>query len=170
MIQKAQKLANLTYSVIEKSCNKLLIGKTFWKNVALPSILYGTNIINLTDTELNKLQTIENGVYRKILGAPKYAPNCTLRGEVGSSLMAERVINGRIQYMKRTITGDNELLKRIMEEMVRYQDTGWMKATRKSMTKVDINMKQVREENKEQLKETGTQDNGIKKWDQKVHY
>lgn len=69
MIEKAQKLANLTYSVIGKSCNKVLIGKTYWKNVALPSILYGTSIITLTEAEIDKLQTIENGVYRRILGA-----------------------------------------------------------------------------------------------------
>ena len=30
-------MANITYSVIEISCNKLLNGKTFWKSIALPS-------------------------------------------------------------------------------------------------------------------------------------
>ena len=39
MINKANRLANLTYSIIAKSCNKVLIGKTYWKSVALPSIL-----------------------------------------------------------------------------------------------------------------------------------
>ena len=29
IIQKARKMANLTHCVIEKSCNKLLIGKTY---------------------------------------------------------------------------------------------------------------------------------------------
>ena len=62
MIAKAQNLANLTYSIIEKSCNKIMIGKTYWKSVALPSILYGVNIIQLTETEIEKLQSIENGV------------------------------------------------------------------------------------------------------------
>ena len=31
MLTKARKMANLTYCIIEKSCNKLLIGKTYWK-------------------------------------------------------------------------------------------------------------------------------------------
>ena len=35
-IENARKMANITYSVIEKSCNQLLIGKTFWKSIALP--------------------------------------------------------------------------------------------------------------------------------------
>ena len=32
--------------VIEKSCNKLLIGKTFWKVIALPYILMGNQVVN----------------------------------------------------------------------------------------------------------------------------
>ena len=33
MISKAQKLANMTFSVIAKSCHKITIGKTYWKSV-----------------------------------------------------------------------------------------------------------------------------------------
>ena len=29
-------------------------GKTFWKNIVLPSILYCTNIINLTEDNINE--------------------------------------------------------------------------------------------------------------------
>ena len=54
IIHNARKMANITYSVIEKSCNKLLIGKTFLKSIALPSLLYGTNIINLADDNIRK--------------------------------------------------------------------------------------------------------------------
>ena len=72
-------MANLTYCIIEKSCNKFLIGKTYWKSIILPSILYGTNIINLSEEDIKVLQIIENNVYRSILNAPPsraiYAPN-----------------------------------------------------------------------------------------------
>ena len=64
MITKAQKMANMTYGIIGKSCKKLMIGKVYWKSLALPSILYGGNIISLTEQDINKLQVIENGVYR----------------------------------------------------------------------------------------------------------
>ena len=42
--------------------------KKFWKGVALPSIIMENQIANLNLTQVNELQTIENGVYRKILG------------------------------------------------------------------------------------------------------
>ena len=80
--------------------NKLFIGNTFWKSIALPSLLYGTNIINLIDDNIRELQTIENSVYRCILEAAHYSPNVTLRGELRASLMRKRVINGRINYIK----------------------------------------------------------------------
>ena len=44
--KKAGTIAKNTYSVIEKCCNKVLIGKTFWKGVALPFILMGYQVTN----------------------------------------------------------------------------------------------------------------------------
>ena len=84
-----------------------MTAKTYLKNVAMPSILYGSNTVNLSDTELEKLQRIENGVYRQVLGAPKYAANCTLRGEIGASLMKRKIITVRIQYRMKILNGKN---------------------------------------------------------------
>ena len=47
----------------EKLQQTILIGKTFYKSIAIPSLLYGTNIINLTDDNIRKLQKIDNSVY-----------------------------------------------------------------------------------------------------------
>ena len=138
MLQKAQKLANMTYPVIAKSCNKLLIGKTYWKSIALPSILYGTNVMQLTDTEIGKLQTIENSVYRQILGAPKYATNATLRGEIGASSMRKRIIESRLKYMKSIDTGRNRLLISILcatKRFGRWQE--WFKTTQKYVNEIN---------------------------------
>ena len=137
IIQKARKMANITYSVIEKSCNKLLIGKTFWKSIVLPSILYGTNIINLTEDNINELQKIENSVYMSILGAVHYSPNVTLRGEIGASLVKKRVINGRINYIKGIQSNRNKLLE----------------TTRKYMEVTNINFNDIRLNFKEYLKQ-----------------
>ena len=45
IIQKAQRMANLTHAIIHKSVNKVIIGTTYWKQVILPSILYGSAVI-----------------------------------------------------------------------------------------------------------------------------
>ena len=59
---KAERMANLTYLIIAKSCNKILIGKTFWKSVALPGVLYGSSVVNFTKTDIAKLQRLENSI------------------------------------------------------------------------------------------------------------
>ena len=153
IIENARKMANITYSVIEKSCNKLLIGKTFWKSIALPSLLYGTNIINLTDDNIRELQKIENSVYRCILGAAHYNPNVALRGEIGASLMRKRVINGRINYVKGIQRNRNELLESILWIIQTEQETKWIKTTRKYMKDVNISFNDIHQKSKEYLKQ-----------------
>ena len=90
-LEKAEKMANMTYPIIAKSCNKVLVGKTYWKGVALPTILYGAPIVNWKESEIQKLQRIENGVGRVMLGAPRYAV-IALRGEIGISEIKTRII------------------------------------------------------------------------------
>lgn len=69
MYRKSFQMAHQVYSIILRSCNKLLIGKTFWKSLVLPTVLYGSCLINYTEKEMEQLQTVENGVYRQIQGA-----------------------------------------------------------------------------------------------------
>ena len=63
-ITKAKELAGMIMSVISKSTNKLLIGKTYWKNVALAEILYGAELMPFTKSELDEMQRAENIAYR----------------------------------------------------------------------------------------------------------
>lgn len=44
-IETARKMAGMTFSVTARSCNKLLIGKSYWKSVVLPSVLMGGAVI-----------------------------------------------------------------------------------------------------------------------------
>ena len=113
MFIKAKRMENMTYGIIERSCNRVMIGKTYWKDVVLPSILHGAEVIDLTKEEINKLQIIENNIYRKILRAPSYTPLVTLRGEIGSSEMITRVIKTKLLYWKSIFQRKNELLKEI---------------------------------------------------------
>ena len=160
--QRDRKMANITYSVIERSCNKLLIGKTFWKSIVLPSSLYGTNIINLTEDNINELQKIENSVCRSILGAIHYSPNVTLRGEIGASLVKKIVINGRINYIKGIQSNRNKLLETILWSIETERETRWMKTTRKYMNVTNKIFNYIRLNSKEYLKQFTI------KWDRNI--
>ena len=85
-------MAEMTYSVVARSCNRMLIGKTFWKCIVLPSVLREYSVLVWTKEEMEKLQRVEKSIWRQILGAPSYVAVEALRGEVGCSAVIERGI------------------------------------------------------------------------------
>ena len=66
-----KRMSVMTNSVIEKSCHRVMMGKTYWKGVVLPSALYGAEVIDMKGEEIDILQKAENTAMRKILRAPK---------------------------------------------------------------------------------------------------
>ena len=54
----------MTFSVISKSCDKLLIGKTYWKSVVQPRVLSAAAVVVWTKEEKKPLQIVDNRVLR----------------------------------------------------------------------------------------------------------
>ena len=67
-IRLAEKKANLTFSIIARSCNKMVIGKTYWKSVVQPRVLSATAVMVWMGGEVEQMQRVENRVWRQILG------------------------------------------------------------------------------------------------------
>ena len=146
----------------------MLIGKTYWKNIVIPSILQSIGVIPYTNTEINELQKIENGVYRKILGGRQNSPICVLRGEIGSSMMKTRFIEGILIYTRSIITGNNSLVQEILD-ITRNEDKGKLQNQRKVTWKHQLT-EYLKEANIRygELKELKKED--IKKKNQRTRY
>ena len=84
-MNKARRYANLMPAVIAKSCNKLLIGKTYWKSAALPAILHGSEVVCYTENQITKLQTEENKALRYTVNARKCTAISALRSITSSN-------------------------------------------------------------------------------------
>ena len=117
-IKEAKKLSNMTYSVISRACNKLLIGKTYWEMVAMPSLLFASSVITWNKTELDKMQRSENEVWRKILGAPGYAPLVAMRGDIGAATVISKDAKSKLKYIKHIYTSENKLLNDILNAVI----------------------------------------------------
>ena len=62
-LKKATKYADMIYSIVQTASYRILIGKTFWKSIAmLPSFMYATEILEYNENELQQLQTLDNNV------------------------------------------------------------------------------------------------------------
>ena len=125
-------------SITNRSTNKLLIGKTYWKNVVLPEILYGSDNITFNTTEINQLQNSENQAYRLILSSPKHSANEIL-SEIGSSSMNTSDKITKIAYFKHLMEGNNEMLNKIVEHDIEKFITPFSQKIHKYMTELNIN-------------------------------
>ena len=159
----SRKMSNIAFSVVARSCNKILIGKTYWKSVVLPSVLTGGAVVEWNKTELEKLQRIENKVWRHVLGAPNYVAVEALRGEVGSATMEERDIKVKLCYAKHVLKGNNDLLREILHEMMENgKGNPWLRIVNGYMKLINVrNMEELHQINEEKIKER------VRKWGEK---
>ena len=70
---------------------------------------------------------------RRILKAPKWTAQAVIRGEIGISNMKARIARSRLLYLRRIETGNNEVLKRILEDSRKHKKREWWKTTGKYM-------------------------------------
>ena len=160
MLQKAKTFLYQTEGIICRSINRLLIGKTFWKSIALPSVLQNIGIIPFTDDEIGKFQVIENSVYKKILGGKNGTPNVTLRGEVGTSMMKTRFIETKLLMIKSIIEGENELTKEILNKVRKEREENkWNKQINEYLKETNIEYNDIYILKRMELKKK------VRKWD-----
>ena len=107
LIAKAQKKAAQIKSYIKKSYDITMVGKAVWKLQMIPALLYGKQVVILNKKLIDKLQTIENGVYRYILGVGNMTPVAALRGEIGASRIETRIAETVLMFT----TGVGKLLR-----------------------------------------------------------
>ena len=62
--------------------NKYLTVRELWKTLAVPSIMYGMNVFNWSECELQNLKIIQNKVGRIALGANNYGSVDVIRGDL----------------------------------------------------------------------------------------
>ena len=87
LLEKAEEKVNALLAQIKKSADRVIVGKAIWKLMAIPAILFGRAVIPTSNTQIEKLQRIENRVWRYLLGIGGYSTVEALRGEMGASMV-----------------------------------------------------------------------------------
>ena len=83
-----------------------------------------------------KLQGIDNGVYRRILGGKKCTVVETLGGEVGASSMERRFVESRLMLTRSIWNGKNEWMKNMLRETREDRGNKWNKGLNKCLEKI----------------------------------
>ena len=98
-------------------------------------VLCGSRIIDYSETEISNMQRIKDIVYKQILGAPIYTPECTLRGEVGSLMMQSRIMENQLKYIQNEM---HPLMEGIGQELRIIKKARWKKNIREYLKLINI--------------------------------
>ena len=159
VLKRAKIFLSLMHKVLGKCVNRMLVGKTYWKCMIIPSLLHGTGVMTFNEKEIKVLQGIENTVYREILGARKFTPISALRGEIGSSLMITRFMESKILLTKNILTGTNNLTKQILNLSRRGKSNTFNTTLKQYLKKVNINYEELSSLSNDDVKDRA------RKWD-----
>ena len=118
----------------------------------LPSALYGAEVIDMKGEEIDKLQKAENTAMRRILRAPKWAAQAAIEGEIVISNTKARIARSRLLYLRRIETGNNEVLKRILEDSKKNMKSKWWETTRKYMNWAQIEQREIKESTAKEIR------------------
>ena len=168
MIDRAKWRARETHSIIEKSCNRLMVGKTYWKCGALPGILKGAELMNFTKKQIKDFQNMEYRVYRIIFGAMGSTPLPALRGEIGASLMESRMIKNRIMFTKSLKESKNKLVREVLEKVMRDGGSKWKKTTDGYLRMIEIRYEDLENYSKNDIKKK-VSDRDSRIWKEEIH-
>ena len=147
-MKKAKKKANEVISQITKSFDKVIVGKAIWKLMMVPGLLFGKAVVVTAKSTINKVQSIENRVYKYLIGVAGYATIAALRGEIGASRMESRVMETMLMYAKDTSTGDFEQVKTYMEHDIQTSKGEWIRTVNSHMTKLGISWDDLKNMNR----------------------
>ena len=111
-----------------------------------------SGVIGWNEIDLERMQRCENAVWRCVLGAPSYAPVVTLQGEVGSSCMRARDMKAKLSYEWHVRNGENELVRRIYDDLSEWNKSKWIKKVREYREKIGLSVDELDGMSKECIK------------------
>ena len=88
----------------------------------------------------------------KNLESTKWAAQSAIRGEIGISSMKSRIARSRLLYLRRIETGNNEVLKRILEDNKKNKESKWWEATREYMNWAQIEEREIKERTTKEIR------------------
>ena len=150
--KKAKKKANEVISQIKKSFDKVIVGKAIWKLMMIPGLLFGKAVVVTAKSTIDKIQRIENRVWRYLLGLGGYTTVEALRGEIGASMMISRIMETMLLYVIDTLSSNFEQLKTYMNHEIEKGKGQWIKAINDYREKLEISWTDLRAMEKKTLK------------------
>ena len=152
-LEKAKKKANEVIPQIKKSFDKVIVGKAIWKLMMVPGLLFGKAVVVTAKTTIEKIQRIENRVWKYLLGLGGYTTVESLRGEIGASMMISRIMETMLLYVIDTLSSNFENLKMYMNDGIEKGKGQWINTINDYRMKLDMSWDDLRNIDRKSLKD-----------------
>ena len=97
IIEKAESYSRAIFSFTREQFDRSISARLLWLNSALPSILYGCEVIPLSIVTIDRLQCIQNQIGKCILKIPKSSSNAAVAIDAGlmpiKFMISQRVLS-----------------------------------------------------------------------------
>ena len=117
-----------------------VIIRDMWKMMAVPKIMYGTEVLSINKKVIDKLETVQNQVGRIALKANSLITTVAIQGEMGWSSFMDRTMKAKIKYKTRLENLNNETWVKIIYEKL-AKNSKWGKEINMMMKKNEIKWK-----------------------------
>ena len=134
---KAEKMYGMINGKINFRANKYEVMRGLWEGLAVPSVMYGLEIMEVGGKEKRGLEIVQNRAVRRGLGANRHVATEALRGEMGWSTFQERIDKTKINYRVRLEhMSDKRWAKKVFEW--RGNKNTFKKETNRNMKTIDM--------------------------------
>ena len=118
----------------------------------IPAIMYGRTVVTTSETNITKLQRIENRIWRFLLGIGGYSTVEALRGEIGASMVKSRIMETSLGYILDVLNGEFEELKKMMLDSIEEKRGKWYYHVNRYRLELDISWENLFKLDKKSLK------------------
>ena len=120
--------------------------------MSLPGLLFGRAVVVTSKTAIEKLQRIENKVWRYLLGIGGYSTVEALRGEIGASMVKARIMETMLVFIVDTLASDFRDIKKLMNDSIEKGKGKWFNAVDEYRQELELTWEKMREIDRKTLK------------------
>ena len=102
--QRAQNYLSRILNLVKTGPDRSSLAYALWSQVALPSILYGTEVLPLTQKTISEVEKIQNAVGKTILQLPRSSANVSVNLDAGLKPIFAHVAEKVLLYARNTMS------------------------------------------------------------------
>ena len=101
-VEKIKQKVNRTKGMIKatalNSFNRAYTARVLWDRVAIPGMIYGLDVISVSEGDIQGMEKAQNEMGKWILGAPPCTATEAVLGELGWNKITDRIAKAKLKY------------------------------------------------------------------------